>query len=1198
MNKIPETIGPYRILGPLGRGGMGVVFRGEHVRSGLSVAVKTVRVPRRGQLACIRREIRALARVHHPDVVRIVDHGQHGGLPWYAMELLEGTTLRRYTKKILEDEPTDFLPPAEAVALGPAKEKSPQPGEWWTDVLGSDGVDGSALLGTSEILEHFREEAPGPEPKPSSSALFQASSDLLDSADYENLIPPAVPEERRLPAAGDHLEHLLLLVRRLCSPLAFLHGEGIVHGDLKPENILVRKNGTIVLVDFGLIHQFSGPRGREALEVSDSLVGTVAYMSPEQIRQDVVDARADLYALGCILYELVTGERPFRGPSVKEIMRAHLYVPPRSPSELVEALPAALETLILRLLEKEPSKRLGHAHDVATILESLGVTCPPSGDRPRPRAYLYRPSLAGRSTALRRLGAELARTRQGRGGVLIIEGESGVGKTRLVMTLAQKARRKKLRVLSGECHPSAASGGRTLRSSSPPLQAFARPLRAIADRCLELGPAATRKLLGRRGKVLALYEQSFASLPGLEEFPSPPELPAEAAQVRLFTYLVETFHRIAYDQPLLLALDDLQWADDLSLEFLHHLAKTNDLADKPVLLIGTCRSEELDDSLVTLLETPGIRRLHLRHLDERAIGNMVGDMLAINPPPAEFVRYLARQSGGNPFFVAEYLHAAVDEGLLFRDTSGRWQVAQERDQRATLAVYAALPLPRSLKDLIGRRLQQLSERPARLLEFAAAVGREIETNLLGRITRFSRPELDEIMDELIQRQLLEESSPEHFRFVHDQIREATYLRIANATRKKLHYRIATTLEEAYGTVIEQHHAALALHWNQAGETQRALPHYLAAAREAVVRNALGEAERLYRAYLALAPSESRSTIDGHLELALKVLRLRGRTRHAFDELAKALEAAVLLGDIPGEGEVYQGLTGLALDTGQFRKSRQFCARALEIHRSLGNRKQEGIDLKNLAAIYWHRSKLEKARRISQAALQIQRGIGDKKSEGATLNNLAGIEWALGRPEWACTLFEESLTIHRKLGDRRGEATCLNNVASIHFSQGQFYPARHSYELALRLNREVGDRRSEGVVLSNLGELQLGLGHTPQAERLFDRALELHRQTGDKFAEASTLARLAALYRAKHEDYPHARLLINKAEKIFDELGNPIGQAEVLCERGYLEIAEGRDSSGLLIRAEKLAKEAKVGPRSELSTNIEKLRQAIEGFKAR
>ncbi len=231
----------------------------------------------------------------------------------------------------------------------------------------------------------------------------------------------------------------LTLVRCLCHPLAYLHGEGIVHLDLKPENVLVTERGQPVIVDFGLTQQFGGKLSREALQISGHPAGTAPYMAPEQVRGGLCDARADLYALGCILYEILTGSPPFVAETPAQLLHMHLHSRPRRPSEWAIGLPEELDGLALRLLEKEPHKRLGHALSVARTLRSVGVS---NGSTPgsRPLPYLYRPDFGGRSRELAWLRDRLPLAlSEEEVKFLLVGGESGVGKTRLLAEFACEA---------------------------------------------------------------------------------------------------------------------------------------------------------------------------------------------------------------------------------------------------------------------------------------------------------------------------------------------------------------------------------------------------------------------------------------------------------------------------------------------------------------------------------------------------------------------------------------------------------------------------------------------------------------------------------------------------------------------------------------------------------------------------------------
>jgi serine/threonine protein kinase len=376
-----QELGPYRLLEVIGQGGMGVVFRGEHRDTGEKVAVKTVRHVTGAVLSGFRKELRVLGQLRHPGVVRLLDEGVRDGLPWYAMELLPGPTLR------------DHL----------------------------------------DSLRVQREGAGAPSWVPT-----------------------------------------LTLLRRVCTTLAFLHGHGIVHRDLKPENILLRPDGAPVLVDFGLAARVGSTHGREVLEVGGGLVGSDAYMAPEQIRGELVDARADLYALGCILHEAVTGQPPFVDARAGRVLVQHLHRAPVPPSHRVGGLPEALDALVLRLLEKRPEERLGYAEDVAVALCALGAEREAPAPWPRAPAYLHRPGFSGRAEVLRTLRQGIDRARDGLGGHISIRGARGMGKTRLAVEAATEAAWSGLTVVVGECTPPVGAGTRVPALASLPPAAARR----------------------------------------------------------------------------------------------------------------------------------------------------------------------------------------------------------------------------------------------------------------------------------------------------------------------------------------------------------------------------------------------------------------------------------------------------------------------------------------------------------------------------------------------------------------------------------------------------------------------------------------------------------------------------------------------------------------------------------------------------
>ncbi|XXY52700.1 protein kinase [Sorangium sp. So ce269] len=809
----PRQLGPYRIIERLGGGGMGVVFRAAHALTGEEVAIKTVRgVNDADHLAAIRRETRVLRRLNHPGIVRFLDEDVTGGVPWVVMTLLRGGTLR------------------DRIAA----------------TFSKDAGLGAALT--------IPVQAPGSVP----ASVRLRTDATTASADARSLGP------------------MLTLLRRLCAPLAYLHGEGLVHRDLKPTNIVLQDDGRPVLVDMGIAVHFGGA-GREVLDV-DPLAGTLTYTAPEQLQGEPVDARADLYALGCILYECVTGRPPFLGDT-SSLCEQHRSAPPQRPSALVTGLPAALDDLILALLAKNPQHRVQYAADVATKLVALGAAAE-RDEGPPPRVYLYRPVLAGRTDAVCKLQAMAQRAAfEGQGGIALVRGESGSGKTRLVREVSRAVTAKglPLQVFSGVCvAPGAGEAGATAAMAAP-LQPLRTMLLAAVDQARRSDAEADR-LFGARREVLAPYVPELRAF-GSRSEPAP--LPPSQARKRVVSALRETFRALAGMRPLCLLLDDLQWADDLTLALLDAFARAEPDERGGVLIIGTYRMEETRPELEDIAHVPGATSIRLDKLAARDIEDMVVGMLSPSMPPRTVLDALIRNANGNPFFVAEYLRAALDAGELQRDQGGSFSFTGRG-----AAALGSLQIPGTLDELLGRRLDLLDAEAHELAAWAAVLGQEVDDELLFAGPR-GQDAATEAIAELRARRILEETETGRLRFVHDKLREKVYSRLDPGSRAALHQRAGEALEArgAEAPVLAHHFAGAGLH-GKAGA------HFARAAQRAAEVYANRDAVRFYR--LAIdALSTAGAAPAALVELCEglgDVLGLVGRQAEARDAYGAALGA--------------------------------------------------------------------------------------------------------------------------------------------------------------------------------------------------------------------------------------------------------------------------------------------------------------------
>jgi eukaryotic-like serine/threonine-protein kinase len=664
--------------------------------------------------------------------------------------------------------------------------------------------------------------------------LSSAGRRMSDAAGPRQL---ARPEQSRL---------ILELVLGIARALAFVHGEGVVHGDVSPRNVILRGGTDPVLIDFGTaLHAAMGQTARDVAQTEGLVVGTCAYMAPERILRRRLDTRCDLYSLGCIAFELLTGRPPFVADDDLALRNQHLSVPAPLPSTFVDGLPEGVDALIAKLVDKEPADRMGYAEEVVAAIERIVGGSGKAGSA-SPRAPLFRPRLIGREDVLDRLKAKVRSLRAGGGGVAYVSGESGIGKTRLANEIGAHASTVGADLVVANCAPGSPGMGKSVATAG--LHAFRPLLLRIVD-CW--GNGSSEPLsgpVGRAIRVLARYEPSLDAIPNDEPAPAAPASSLDGRRSVLES-LGTLIDRYAASKPLVLLIDDLQWADELTLEYLTAPnVGAND--SSRVLVLATYRSDEADAVVRRLEAAPAVERIELQRLAADDTRALTRDMLGTRFLPQGLSDLIFKQSDGNPFFAAEYLRAAIARRLISWDSLQGWQLSDSELEPNEETIGA----PDAVESLFAVRIAGLGPAARRLLDLAVIVGREFSWSWLTTISERASGLISTAgaaaLEELIARQVVEDIGDGRCRFVHDQLRESWARRVPQDKRTQLHRAIAQTLEsfadegQAHRTLPTA--GELGFHWAAAGEPERALSHLRSAASSAEETFATAQAAELYR----------------------------------------------------------------------------------------------------------------------------------------------------------------------------------------------------------------------------------------------------------------------------------------------------------------------------------------------------------------
>ena len=596
----------------------------------------------------------------------------------------------------------------------------------------------------------------------------------------------------------------------IAGALGAVHAQGVIHRDLKPENIRVTTDGQPKLMDFGLAKTMEGT---VALTKVGAMVGTALYMAPEQCRGAQLDYRADLYALGAVLYWALTGQPPFLGDSIVQVIMQHIQQAPVPPSTRNPNIPESLENICLAMLAKNPAERPSSAEAVREALlraleSPLSQTMQMQAQSARADALLLSP-LIGRETELETL-AGLFET--GITGLYTLIGDVGTGKTRLLRALGERAQVSGARLGIGEAIADDPTPFGTVKRLIENLE---KHYRFIFD---EVSPTSQNEL--------ARIAPQFGAAP-----PSDPNIPAEVARLRLFEAFTELLERVS--SLTVVAFENLHWADESTLALLAHALR----AAPDARVIITYRLEDLPEGQQSPKGFPKPRKtIALSALTDEQMFKLLQALLG-GEIEAALENELVSHAGGNPWVLEERLKAMLENGAIQRR-------AQVYEWNRSLT-----GLPESLGELLAHRLAVLDPN---VLEFARAA------SILGRAFWFedARAMLDwrdddalDALESLSRARLIAETpgtNGEGFRFTHPMYNELLRQGIMRLKRKRLHAK-AATLRTGKAEPLE-----IAEHWYASESYPQALEIAMQAGQNAQTAFAYPQAERAYRLALESA----------------------------------------------------------------------------------------------------------------------------------------------------------------------------------------------------------------------------------------------------------------------------------------------------------------------------------------------------------
>lgn len=599
------------------------------------------------------------------------------------------------------------------------------------------------------------------------------------------------------------IAYFLTVAMKLAQTLGELHSHGIVHGQLRPHYILINKNTEDVkLSRFGVESLIT--HENDTLYNQDVSRKYLMYLSPEQTGRlnRVTDSRSDLYSLGVVFYEMLTGEPPFRSDNPFQLIHFHLSQKPVPPHEKRPDIPPVLSDIILTLLNKEADDRYQDGFSLKADVEHCqqGLKTQKRIDRfelgkTNRSNHLFIPQkLYGRATEYQLLLSAFERmVPYKRGGeddtleteIVLVKGGAGTGKTFLANEIRPLVLERKAYFTYGKFDPS--HKGIPYSAIIQAFQYLIRQILTERDDIIEHWKKAFLEALNPNAKIMT------ALFPDLEHIIGPQPDVAELGLKEARNRFILTFERFVavfarQEHPVVLLIDNMHWADKASLQLLAYLLSRRNI--RHLFFIGSYREHEMSPEhaftlAIKKVAESGIRTttIELENLDTDAISALIQDFL---PWDKRECRVLAdrmyRKTGGNPFFIKELLHTWIDNDVMGMGHTPAW----------TLDAIERSEIPTGLRDMLADRIRAISDPGKEILHVCACMGSRFEPDRVAMFTGRSPKEIDGILSDLIRRRLIKKADGDHM-FFHDLVCEAVYAQMNDLEKSEKHYALGEFL---------------------------------------------------------------------------------------------------------------------------------------------------------------------------------------------------------------------------------------------------------------------------------------------------------------------------------------------------------------------------------------------------------------------
>lgn len=950
----------------------------------------------------------------------------------------------------------------------------------------------------------------------------------------------------------------------IAKALEYMHCKGIIHRDLKPANIFITESSndyskSVKVLDFGI----SILKDATELKSPSAITGTWGYMSPEAIGiiNKELDERSDIYSFGILIYHMFTGTAPIYGEDINTIIHMHAAFNPPKPSDVNPIIDSTLDKIILKLIAKDPEQRYssvsGFIYDLNRYINgerNFNIGC--KDKRNKISSYMI---MIEREREIHILLDAIINASYKKGSVLLIAGESGVGKSRLVKEIRSYVSTSDGLFLQGRC---------LNNENKNPYQ----PFKDIIDNYINvynnydstMQQNETRRLknvLGDLGECVISLNNRASKILG--DTNGIPHLEPNRELKRFIITLADFFINLVPEKRYcVIFLDDLQWADSGTLtlleEIIRKISKTN------LLVVGTFRDDEVEENC-------GIKKIYMKHsnlsniqliklyplsfdgikkLVEMGLGESVQDL-------TELSQYVYKKSGGNPLYATNLIRTLADNSILVFEEDKwvlKWDALNDFD------------LPENILGIVLNRLANISAVQKRILRKAAIIGKSFEAGILEKLSDVGWTELVDILDQISDIQIIEPLTEKGmYIFTHDRIRDAVLEKMPKAEARRLHHKLGDILESLYEQGKEQYFFDIVHHYIESCDRSKALKYIISAAYKSKESFATEDALRYFKLAEEYMKDDGKYSYHDFIAIYKEMVEayiIVGDSDQAVSIannilpfLDSRLERAKLLSKIGtayfkkgnlGKSQTYytDALRLLGEEIPDDRRKLRFSMikdyfklifyNRISVNRNL---KQKGtnIDEENeKLTIFYHLcrsyaiSDLSKIKYITIKGLNIaKRRLAGSREICLLYTGYAMQNAMVANYKRAMNYHETAIRMKRELGDKYGVAQSLQLIAYVHLWHGNYQSSMDSIQESTETFKQVGDIWEYSSNISVISAINQYIGNYAVAFEKMNQYIDLSMTIENHFGICYGKARLAWCYIEKG-DFDKALVLINQA----------------------------------------------------------------------